>query len=258
MTRREKAWYMIGGSVAFLIALLTLKQLMSPPPVCDPKIKSKTVILLDHSESVSSQTVDAIVERTWKHIEERVPAGELISVYEITKLSKTNLKPSFEGCKPRTEGSQYVENAKKVSRDFENFKKKLKADLSAPIKVANHPVESPIAQALIDLSLDDKHFRSEDVTKLLVFSDFLEYTPKFSLYSCSTGKQAIKDFRVSRTGAVERPSFKHVDVQLNVIPRTISNRAAIQCRDEFWLWFFGDNQGSCKQDACLRRDDLPG
>ncbi len=257
MTKREKAWYMIGGSIAFLIALLVLKQSVTPTPVCDPKIKSKTVILLDHSESISKQTADVIVERTWKHIEENVPAGELITVYEITKLSKTNLQPSFEGCKPRAQGSQYVENVKKVERDFQNFKVKLREDLSTPIKNTSGPVESPIAQALIDMSLDDKHFRSEDVTKLLVFSDLLEYTPKFSLYKSTSADQAIKDFRASRSGSVERPSFKHVEVQLHVIPRSIPPQT-VQSRDKFWVWFFGDNAGSCKKESCLSRDDLPG
>jgi hypothetical protein len=258
MERRKQAWLIIGGSVALLIVILILKQVLSPPPICDPNIKSKTVILLDHSETVAVQTVDTIVERAWKHIEENVPAGELVSIYEVTKISKTNLRPLFEACKPRSEGSQYIENIKKITRDFANFKKKLKEDLSTPIKATNEPAESPIAQALIDLSLDDKHFRSSDATKLLVFSDLLEYTPKFSLYSCTSGKQAIQSFRNSRIGAVERPTFKHTEVQLHVIPRSISNKTSLQCRDEFWLWFFGDNQGSCKKETCLSRDDLPG
>jgi len=258
MDRRKQAWLIIGGSVGFLVMILILKQLLSPPPICDPNIKSKTVILLDHSETVSAQTADAIVERAWKHIEEHVPAGELVSIYEVTKLSKTNLRPLFEACKPRSEGSQYIENVKRITRDFVNFKNKLKDDLSAPIKETKEPAESPIAQALIDLSLDDKHFRSVDSTKLLIFSDFLEYTPKFSLYSCTNGKQAIQSFRNSRIGAVERPTFKHAEIQLHVIPRTISSKISLQCRDEFWLWFFGDNQGPCKNKTCLSRDDLPG
>lgn len=258
MTSRNKAIAMIVGSVGILILILVLKQLNKPAPICDPNIKSKTVILLDHSESISVQTGDAIVERTLKFIETNVPAGEFISVYEISKLSKSNLIPSFEGCKPRQEGSQLVENANKVVRDFANFKLKLKKDLSEPIKNSGEPAESPIAQAITDLSLDDKHFRSSKLTRLIVFSDFMEYTPKFSLYTCSSGKQAIKDFRASRGGAVERPTFRNTQVFLNVIPRSIQNRSVLQCRDEFWAWFFGDNQGSCSSDACLTRDYLPG
>ena len=66
MERRKQAWLIIGGSVALLIVILILKQVLSPPPICDPNIKSKTVILLDHSETVAVQTVDTIVERAWK------------------------------------------------------------------------------------------------------------------------------------------------------------------------------------------------
>jgi len=258
MGQRKQAWMIIGGSLGLLISLLILKQVLTSPPVCDPNIKSKTVILLDHSEAMPRQTVDAIVERVLRHIATNVPAGELVSIFEITKLSKVNLRPLFSACKPRSDGSQYTENIKKVNRDFVNFNKKIQEELETPIKSSSEPVESPIAQAIIDLSLDDKHFRSNDLTKLLIFSDFLEYTPKFSLYSCTDRRQSVKEFRSSRTGAVERPTFKHTEVQMHIIPRVISNKISVQCRDEFWIWFFGDNQGSCKKEACLGRDDLPG
>lgn len=256
MSQRKKAWYIIGGSVAFLIGVLVLSKGAGPKPICDPNVKTKTVIVIDHSEAIASQTLDAIVERAWKHIDENVKDGELVSVFDITKLSKTNLQASFEGCKPRKDGSQYTENVKKVKLDFENFRKKLREELAAPIKDAKGPVESPIAQALIDLSLDDKHFRSPDETRLLVFSDFYEYTPKFSLYSCTDAQQGIQQFRQSKTGAMERPIFKNVTVDMHIIPRTSVSKSSLQCRTIFWNWFFGDL--TCKRNTCLTSDFLPG
>ena len=256
MTQREKAWYIIGGSIAFLAAILVLNKGTGPKPICDPNVKTKTVIVIDHSETVATQTLEAIVERAWKHIDEKAAPGELVSVYDITKQSKTNLQPSFEGCKPRKDGSQYVENVKKIKLDFENFKKKLREELSAPIKISNGPVESPIAQVLIDLSLDDKHFRSTDGTRLLVFSDFYEYTQKFSLYSCSDAQQGIQQFRQSKTGSMERPIFKNVEVEMHRIPRLSVSTSSLPCRTVFWNWFFGDL--TCKNSTCLSADFLPG
>jgi hypothetical protein len=256
MTQRKKAWYIIGGSVAFLVSILILSKGAGPKPICDPNVKTKTVIVIDHSETVATQTLEAIVERAWKHIDEKAVPGELVTVYDITKQSKTNLKPSFEGCKPRKDGSQYTENVKKVKLDFENFKKKLREELSAPIKETKGPVESPIAQVLIDLSLDDKHFRSTEGTKLLVFSDFYEYTPKFSLYSCVDAQQGIQQFRQSKTGSMERPVFKNVEVEMHIIPRLNVSKTSLQCRSVFWNWFFGDM--TCKSGACLTPGYLPG
>ncbi|NDD12529.1 MAG: hypothetical protein EB072_07760 [Betaproteobacteria bacterium] len=243
-------------SLAGLGALLVAKAVFTPAPVCDPSVKSKTVILLDYSEDVSTQTKASIIGRAWKMIDEEVPEGELVSVFSLSKATKTDFKPLFSACKPRKTGSRTTEDVRRIRRDFEEkFMKPLRAELSAPIPGSD---ESPIAQALIDLSLDDLRFRSPDVTRLAVFSDFMENTSNFSMYKCSSPGEAVNQFRASRVGAVERPQFKNVDVRMHIIPRNNISRPALQCRDRFWMWFFGDNQGTCKNNSCLTPDYLPG
>lgn len=255
MTQRQKAYYIIFGSVIFLIIIFSLKLFLTKKPVCDPGVKSKTVILIDRSEGVASQTIEAIVNRTWAHIEENVNVGELVTIYDLTQDSKNNLKPIFEACKPRSDGSQLTENVKQVKREFSNFKKNLTSELANPIKGSN---ESPIAQAIIDLSLDTKHFQSKELTKLLVFSDFMENTAKFSLYKCSDAKRSIQEFRSSKTGSQERPEFKNTEVQMHIIPRDNITKTALQCRAIFWNWFFGDNSGGCGKSSCQTPTYLPG
>lgn len=256
MDRRTQAWLIIGGSCAFLGLLIGAKILVAPKPVCDPDVKSKTVILIDHSEAVAAQTLDSIVERAWSLIENETREGELVSVFNLSKMSRKELKPSFSACKPRKDGSRSTEDVRRIKREFEErFKKPLRAELAVPIGGSD---ESPIAQALADLSLDDLRFRSTDVTRLIVFSDFIENSPGFSMYKCSDPSKAVEQFRASRLGAVERPTFRNADVRMNIIPRHNLSRAAIQCRDKFWPWFFGDNQGSCKRQSCLTPDFLPG
>lgn len=256
MDKRKQAWLIIGLSTLSLVALLIAKAIFTPAPVCDPSIKSKTVILLDHSEDVSTQTMDAIISRAWQLIDEEVPEGELVSVFSLSKATKKDFKPLFSACKPKKTGSRATEDVRRVRRDFEDkFMKPLRAELSSPILGSD---ESPIAQALIDLSLDDLRFRSPELTRLAVFSDFMENTSKFSMYKCSNPVEAVNQFRASRIGAVERPQFKNLDVRMHVIPRTNINKLALQCRDRFWMWFFGDNQGTCKKDYCLNPDYLPG
>ena len=255
MNKQTQAWLIIGGSLAFLGLLIGAKLFVTPKPVCDPDIKSKTVILIDHSEAVSTQTFDSIVERAWNLIENETREGELVSVFNLSKMSRNELKPSFSACKPRKDGSRSTEDVRRIKREFEEkFKKPLRAELAAPIGGSN---ESPIAQVLIDLSLDDLRFRSTDVTRLVVFSDFMENSPGFSMYTCSDPSNAVMQFRASRLGAVERPTFKNVDVRMNIIPRHNLSKAALQCRNKFWPWFFGDN--SCKKlPVCLTPDYLPG
>ena len=196
MEKRKQAWLIIFGSVLFLGALLFGKTIITPKPVCDPSIKSKTVILLDHSEGVPTQTMNEIVDRAWEMIDKEVPEGELVSVFSLDKLSKRDFKPSFSACKPRIDGSRTTEDIRRIRRDFEDkFKKPLMTALAAPISGAD---ESAIAQALIDLSLDDVRFRSNDVTRLSIFSDFLENTPGFSMYKCTNPAGAVSQFLESR------------------------------------------------------------
>lgn len=254
MSDRRKAWLIIGLSALAILSLLTAKIFVSPPPVCEPSASEKTVVVLDHSEGVSTQTAAAIVNRTWAFIESKVADGERVSVFMLSQASQKDLKPVFTGCKPRHDGNRTIEDVKRVKADFEKrFKKPLEEQLALPI--TNSP-ESPIAEGLIDLSLDVKHFRSTGSTKLLVFSDFLQHSSALSLYKCTDGPQAVQQFRTARSGKQERPEFKNTEVQMHVIPRAGISRAAVQCRAYYWNWFFGDT--SCKGSVCVAPEYLPG
>ena len=90
---------------------------------------------------------------------------------------------------------------------------------------------------------------------MLVFSDMLENTSKFSMYGCVDAKQAVTKFRESRKGAQERPHFRRTSVSLNMIPRLEVAKPTLKCRDQVWEWFFGDNEGA---GARADIDYLPG
>lgn len=252
--QRRQAWYLLAGSFAFIFLLIAGKLLVSPKPICDPEIKSKTVILLDHSEVLTETTINAIVERTWAFIEEQIPEGERVSVFALPHDSKSRSNIAlFEECKPRLSGNRAIENVKKIKRDFEQkFKNPLREILNSPSPGSK---ESPIAGTVANLSLDDRHFKSPDLTRFLIFSDFLENTPKFSLYKCSDFRNAIKQFRDSRAGTLERPTFENVQIYMNIIPSKSVGREALQCRDKFWMWYFGGT--TCRQVACFIPEYMP-
>jgi len=93
----------------------------------------------------------------------------------------------------------------------------------------------------------------------LIFSDMLEHMPgKFSMYppqACRDQASTVRSYRESRKGAIERPTFKNTTVQLNIVPRTDVARSVINCRDQLWPWFFGDNEGKA---SGMTPDFLPG
>lgn len=257
MNKRQQGWLIIAGSVMFLLLIIVAKAWITPEPDCELGQPRKTVILLDRSEDMEPKTVSAIVARAMSVIEEQVQVGELVSVFTVSDDTKSVMMPIFSACKPRKTGNMAVENVKAVQRKFsEKFEKPLRDTLRGKFKASK---ESPIAQELIDLSLNDLYFRAREKTRLVIFSDMLENTPGHSFYEgVPSGRKRdcpefIERFKRKHPGTVARPSFKNLNVQLNIIPRTSLPATTFQCRDEFWLWFFGDN--TCKDSVCMQKPD---
>lgn len=216
---------------------------------------SSTVIAIDHTERVSQQTREEIVARALAYVENQVKPNGRVTVFSVSQVSRQNLAPSFSRCKPELDDSRLIGSPRLSEK---NYKVKFLEPLTAALKVeSGDSKESPIAQALIDISLT-QYLRSSK-NSLLVFSDMLEHVPnKFSMYSynvCRDRESVVRAFRESKKGARERPTFVNTAVQLNIIPRTDVPKTALACRDHLWPWFFGDNEG---KDAGLTPDFLPG
>lgn len=253
---RQGIWLMLG--VATVVAVLfgfdyQLKNRKKPgADGCTSKDSRSTIVLLDYTDSLPKQTRDEIEARAMAWVSDSVRQGERVSVFAARAESIDSLEPSFSRCRPPEDGNALIENARRIRQGFDSaFNRPLRAVLGAPRGASN---ESPIAQAVIDLSLS-KYMRA-DTLALLVFSDLLEHSPpRFSLYSCTDEKLVVAQFRASRTGMQERPAFKNLRVMLNVIPRAGMSRATIRCRDALWLWFFGDDKGPL---ARVEPSFLPG
>lgn len=252
----KKGVLLMAVVVGLVLAVVAIKFAIGTPPKpgsdgCIGKVVSNTVIVLDHSEKLTEQTRNEIVARAMAHARDKTKTNERVTVFNVSELSKKSLSPAFSRCKPPQDGNRAYENTRSIEKAF---KRDFVDPLQAVLNIApTDAKESPIAQALIDISLS-QYMRGEK-NSLLVFSDMLEHTPKFSLYSCGDSKQAVTLFRESRKGAQERPQFRHTNITLNMIPRQDIGKATLKCRDQVWEWFFGDNEGSGARSAI---DYLPG
>jgi hypothetical protein len=101
---------------------------------------------------------------------------------------------------------------------------------------------SPVAEVLTDLSASD--VMQSPSTRLMVFSDMMQNSGNGSLYGCRDGRSAIAAYKRSKSGSIERPTFRNTSVELHLIPREGFDPAVVQCRMRFWTWFFGNNEGS--------------
>ena len=241
-----------AGFVAIFAAVALNGGKVKPgPDNCVGVVTANTVVVLDQSEKITQQTRDEILSRAMAYIREHVAVNERVTVFSISDHSRKALHPDVSLCRPPEDGSRLTESVKLIRTRFQNnFEKPLREVLAtAPLDGK----ESPIAQALTDISLTT-YLRGNSNT-LLIFSDMLEHTDKFSLYSCSTSLDVVSRYRASRRGAQERPEFKNTTVVLNLIPRLDQSKATLKCRDTLWPWFFGNNAGT---QAGLTFDYLPG
>ena len=253
---RSLPYWAAGLSIA-AFALFGLVAMMSKTPSldkrgCSEAIPGKTVFVIDQSEMMALQTKTEIISRIKKLVDEKISIGELVSVFSVTDLSKRDLKPLFSFCKPQQTTKGPSESQRYVTANYaKNFSKTLSAALESPITGSQ---QSPIAQAIIDLSLSE-YIKNPSSSRLIVFSDFLEYTERFKLYGCRDAKTAVADFRTSRGATVARPTFSNTEIQLHIIPRAQISPSVGKCRDGFWAWFFTDNEG---KTAGLDQYYLPG
>ena len=255
-TKDKQGYLLIAVVGAILCAFFVFKftQDRKPRPGvdnCVGTVTANTVIVIDLSEQMSDQTRNEIVARAMSHIRDRVAVNERVSVFTISDLSRRSLKPVESRCRPPSDANRLTENAEMVRKAFiQNFEKPIRQALAVP---PGESKESPIAQALTDISLS--HYLRAERNTLLVFSDMLENTSKYSLYGCTVPAETVARYRESRRGAQERPEFHNTQVFLNLVPRLDQPKGALKCRDQLWPWFFGDNKGAT---ANLTVDYLPG
>lgn len=252
----KQGFYLIAAVLSVALGMMAFNSHLSGRAKPDERncvapVTAKTVFVIDQSDAIPEQTAVEIRSRATMTVANTVQANELVSVYVITEQSRTKLVPVFSACKPEQGGSELTENVRAIQKRFkEKFQKPFEAALSV---AASKSEASPLGEAIIDLSLSDS-LRAEK-NRLVIYSDMMQHSENSSLYGCSDGNAAIKSFRQRRAGAVERPTFKNADVQLNFIPREGVGEAVAVCRTRFWGWFFGDNDG---ENAALTTDYLPG
>lgn len=255
MSQKDRQGYtIIVGVVLVLVALLIASQQFKPAKRdaigCLPgEAPSSTVILLDQSEGVSKQTSREIERRVLESVTKKVATDGRVSLYAVSDSSSNALLPLYEGCKPPSSGNGITNSDKAIKARFESqFLDKLRSALT---RNYSGSTTSPIAQAISDLSV------SQDLrapaNNLLIFSDMIENSSALNMYNCTESQGPIKTYRSNNAGAIERPSFRNVSVSVHFIPRRGLAQGSLQCRKQFWPWFFGDSRSEVDFD-----NNLPG
>jgi hypothetical protein len=206
---------------------------------CLNKIEQKHIFILDPSSIQSTQTRSEIFSRITHHLH-KIKKEDLALVYLMDGQSINQLQPVFKACNTHT-----------------NFEKLfLKSVKNAMYAQSTAAVTMPLAEALLDIELSQHQIQPKR-THFFIFSNFLQNSQDLSFIQAPDVKTAIEQFKSSRLGGVQRPTFINTTVYLHIIPQAQLTENLLNIRDGFWIWFFGDMRGS-KQSYGLERHDLPG
>ena len=206
---------------------------------CLEKVELKHIFIIDKSSPMSVQTQAEILFRIKSQIS-TIKREEFVSIYQITSKSLDYLEPIFKGCK--------------INNTFDK-NLLIKAESSIYSNFYNTLV-SPLAEAILDLNLSHLQVNAKR-TNMYIYSDLLQNSKNLSLSSTLQAYDSIAQFKSSRLGSVQRPTFINTYIYLHIIPRSQLSEKLVKNRDGFWIWFFGDMRGN-KQSYGLERHDLPG
>ncbi|NNG81416.1 hypothetical protein [Acinetobacter sp. ANC 5378] len=206
---------------------------------CLDQVEHKHIFIIDKSSPMSLQTQEEILSRIKQQIS-RIQQEDFILVYQITSDSLMQLKPIFQACKT---DANFEKNLLQKARTsiYSNF---------------DNTLTSPLAEALLDINLS--HYQMDaQRTNIYIYSDLLQNSRHLSLAQTPQLSDAIEQFKATRLGGIQRPTFINTFVHLHIIPRAQLTEQLVKNRDGFWIWFLGDMRGD-RQSYGLERHDLPG
>lgn len=251
----------IFAIVVFSVGKIFKSEKADKTTSCFKSTSKSSIFILDQTSELNEQTRDEIKKRIERIIEQKVDVGEQIIFFEVNGKAVKSLTPlEFSNgntvfCKPKAHAdSDLTENDELIQRKFKKKMDELfKNEFFTKKKSDDY---SPITQVLFDSSLTD--FAKRSSVSYYIFSDLMEHTEKTTIYGCSSGDMAIGQYKNSRIGRAERPSFKNVNnFEFHKIPISI-NLKELRCRDKFWNWFTGDMIFLKDNTHKLEAFDLPG
>ncbi|MYM40583.1 hypothetical protein [Duganella qianjiadongensis] len=214
---------------------------------CDAPAASELTILLDLPAPLEPSTRAEVLVRLSRALDAEQSGVRRISVFSTRARHGDVATPVVSACAAPTMLGSLL--------GARGLAPQLKAQLLGKIEsqLAVQDSAAALTQVVADLSVS-QYLRAPQNT-LLVFSDLIDKSARFNLFSCDNSQDVIHHYRASHAGAVERPAFRNTAVDLNAVPDPGISPATARCRKAFWQWYFSDAEGPGAQ---LAMNFLPG
>ena len=233
----------VGLGYAYMTAQ-NIHDEVDPQTFCrKEKLAAITVILIDHTDTINPTQKAALEVRLWD-VARLIPKNSKIKVYSVSSTSRKILKPEIELCNPGNgkETSNIIGNPDLADKRYEEkFKQPISKILDQVVN-ADAAKESPIMESLQSVAITSFVGQDKDVAKkkLILVSDLLEHTDKFSLYNTVPDFEAYK---LSQHWRSVKAYLSDVDVEIYTLRRDGYDAVQNNKLMNFWTEFF-TNQGA--------------
>lgn len=212
-------------------------------PIVNGKVtpNSHTVVLVDQTDVLTMNQIDAIRVRMKNYVDMVLQPGDLFSIYLVDADRKKSRQAVFSMCKIRdgSDASSLTENEKMMRQKFQDFfSRPLNKVFTQLTLKETDSKTSPLFEVIQSIGINDfEKWHVNGQRHLLIYSDMLHNTKEFTMYRSQLDS---KSFLKSDYYQTIRPHLDGVEVQLNYL----ANRPKFQKNSnlEFWQRYFANAQ----------------
>jgi len=206
---------------------------------CANNLEKLTVIIIDATDKLSLIQKASLKTRLWEIANNLEKNTHKIQIFSVDKIIDKILEPSIDLCNPGSalEANQLTENKKIIQKRYEEkFKNNLDIILD---NVLNRDSlnQSPIMESIQSVAitsfipLTNKAINK----KLILVTDLLQNTPKFSAYKNSYD---FTQYKESEHWKHVKSDLENVDVELFFLHRENTGKIQTPKLRDFWMEFF--------------------
>ncbi len=166
------------------ISALALKgEAYDPETLCLDEVSAHTIVVLDKTDSLSINQQRFMLNYLSKE-KDKLRTSEKFSVFTLTENAYMNPEPIFSKCNPGTgeNANKLYQNPQKIQMRFDRFfSKPLKENMNSMLS-DNTGSKSPIFEMIGELSFRDDFGEETKERTLIIFSDMMHHTLKYSHY----------------------------------------------------------------------------
>lgn len=199
------------------------------------ELPESVVVLIDHTDRLNPTQKASLENRLWD-IASSVQRHGSIKVFSVAKITDKVLSPDIELCNPGSDkdANELTENKRFAKKKYEEKFKKPINDLLNNVFDAADAKQSPIMEALQSTVVTTfiGKVNSAKSKRIIIVSDLLEHTEKFSMYK---GVPEFSAYRANPHWPTVKSDMSGIEVEIFFLHRGGEEKLQTSNLRNFWV-----------------------